>query len=272
MISRRTFLVTVAGSVVIAPRAAGAQPTGKVARVGILGHGDPPRQQRAGMLTQHFFPRLQDLGWIEGQNLIVEVRHSEGRPERLPELAAELVRLKVDVIFVLGTLAAVAARQVTGTTPIVMARVFDPVKSGLIISLAHPGGNVTGLSGIGPDSVAKHLEILKEVAPHISRVTSIIDSTNPSHVLYEKEFDERAKALRMRHQRIGIGMVADLDRHDGTPEAACTGSNCVASEQRPTSPHPKVWRVCCEEPTAYDYWRPELCATRPPPVLGGEHG
>ena len=149
-----------------APLAAEAQQATKVARIGCLAT-NPAISTR---LREAFVQGLRDLGYIEGRNLLIEYRDADGKAERLPALAAELVALKVDVIVASGTLAALAARRATKTLPIVFSPAGDPVGSGLVASLARPGGNVTGLSAFAPELVGKRLELLKEAVPGISRV------------------------------------------------------------------------------------------------------
>ena len=149
-----------------APLAAEAQQATKVARIGCLAT-NPAISTR---LREAFVQGLRDLGYIEGRNLVIEYRDADGKAERLPALAAELVALKVDVIVASGTLAALAARRATKTLPIVFSPAGDPVGSGLVTSLARPGGNVTGLSSLGPELVGKRLELLKQAVPGVDRV------------------------------------------------------------------------------------------------------
>ena len=151
---RRRFLLTSLAGALAAPLGAGCQQAGKVARIGVLGTD-----------REAFLQGLRDLGYVEGRNVVIEYRDAEGKPERLPALAAELVALKVDVIVAPGTPQALAARQATRTLPIVFTNAGDPVGSGLVTSLARPGGNVTGLSNIGPELVGKCLELLKQAVP-----------------------------------------------------------------------------------------------------------
>jgi ABC transporter substrate binding protein len=140
------------------PLAAGAQQPGKLHTIGLLNAASAPT-------TNALFDGLLELGWVEGKNISFERRYADNKLERLPELAAELVRRKVDLIVAFGTLAPLAARQATSTIPIVMAAAGDPVGSGLVASLARPGGNVTGMSLMSPDLAGKRLELLKEVVP-----------------------------------------------------------------------------------------------------------
>ncbi|TMH53998.1 MAG: ABC transporter substrate-binding protein [Betaproteobacteria bacterium] len=149
-----------------APFAAEAQQAAKIARIGYL-ETNPVTSPH---VHEAFLQGLRDLGYVEGRNLVIEYRDAEGKVERLPALAAELVALKVDVIVASGTLAALAAKQTTRTLPIVFSPAGDPVGSGLVTSLARPGGNVTGLSAFAPELVGKRLELLKQAVPGVSRV------------------------------------------------------------------------------------------------------
>jgi putative ABC transport system substrate-binding protein len=197
MTSRRAF---VAGSLVLlsAPLSAEAQPTMKVFRIGLLGTV-PLTNPEAFRIWGGFFDGLRQLGYVEGQNIIIESRYSEGRSERLPALAAELVRLKVDVI-VAAAHAANAARTITSTIPIVMPNHGDPIGSGLAASLARPGGNVTGLSSLTPDLVGKQLQLLKEVMPRLSGVAVLSNPDNPNHPQHLRNADAAAQALNVRLQ------------------------------------------------------------------------
>jgi putative ABC transport system substrate-binding protein len=154
---------------------------------------------------------LRELGYVEGQNIIIECRGAAGATDRLAGFAAELVRLKVDVLAVTGTVAALAAKQATKSIPIVMVRVGDAVESGLVASLARPGGNVTGLSILAPDILAKALQILKEAAPSVSRVAVWLDSTNPGQTLPDKQMDAAAKILGVRLERVDVRSAGNLD-------------------------------------------------------------
>jgi putative ABC transport system substrate-binding protein len=166
VMERRTFMALVSGGIVVAPLAAEAQQAGKVSRIGWLALNLAPNPY----LREAFRQGLRDLGYVEGRNLVIEYRDAEGRPERLPALAAELVALKVDVILAGGTPQALAAKQATKTIPIVFTTVVDAVTDGLVTSLARPGGNVTGLSSLAPELVGKRLELLTQAVPGVSRV------------------------------------------------------------------------------------------------------
>jgi len=164
---RRAFMAMMAGGLLAAPRAAGAQKAGKVWKIGVLWTSSPSLVSPAQAALRQ---GLRELGYVEGQNIAVEDRYAENNPERLRELAAELVRLRADVIVTQGTPAAKAAKEATRTVPIVMTLVGDPVGMGLISSFARPGGNVTGLSNIASELNSKRLALLKEAVPKLSRL------------------------------------------------------------------------------------------------------
>jgi len=158
-------IVTLLLSLLAVPLAAAAQPLGQVSRIGFLSTTPPPAQRWEALLDG-----LRERGYREGQNLVFERRFSEGKAERFPELAAELVQLRVDCILVTTTPAALAAKHATQTIPIVILTAIDPVDAGLVASLARPGGNLTGLSVLAPELSGKRLELLKEVVPGLTRV------------------------------------------------------------------------------------------------------
>jgi ABC-type uncharacterized transport system substrate-binding protein len=212
--TRRAFLAGTGAVLVAALFAGEAQQTGKVYRIGYLGTS-PPSGTTA-PLWDVFLQGLRDRGYVEGQNLVIERRFAEGKPERLPALAAELVALKVDVIVTTGgTPAALAAKQATKTLPIVFAGVADPVGSGLVTSLARPGGNVTGLSNLTPELVGKRLEQLTQAVPGVSRVAVLWqpgghDERTDKDIL--KEAEVAARPLGVRLQFVEAQGPADFDR------------------------------------------------------------
>jgi putative ABC transport system substrate-binding protein len=169
-----------------------AQQSAKVYRIGLLSARSPSSESTR---AEAFRQGLRELGYVEGKNIIVDYRYAEGKFERLPDLAAELVRLKVDVILALGVPPTRAAKQVTTTIPIVMAGGSDPVRTGLIASFARPGGNVTGLSDLNVDLITKRLEFLKEVVPKTSHVAVLLNPANPTNPLQLKETQGVAPAL-----------------------------------------------------------------------------
>jgi putative ABC transport system substrate-binding protein len=188
-------IVTLLLSLLVAPLAAVvAQPREKVPRVGYLSPGssaDPARLRR----FEAFRQGLHELGYIEGRTIALEPRWAEGQYERYPALVADLVRLPVDVIVVVGGAATKAAQHATRTIPIVMSVVIDPVGSGLVSNLAHPGGNVTGITTMAPDLVGKQLEVLKEVVPNVSRVALLWNPDNPGSAPQVRQAEVVARAL-----------------------------------------------------------------------------
>src|SRR5262249_10726000 len=166
MSSRRDF-ITLLGGAAAWPLPARAQQAGKLPTIGFLGGGTPTGQRT---WVAAFVQRLRELGWVEGRTVTIEYRWGEGRAERFTEIAAELVRLNVDIILAGGTEAAVAAKHATSVIPIVFPSAGDPIGSGLVASLARPGGNVTGLSNLGSDLAAKRLGLLREVLPGFHRL------------------------------------------------------------------------------------------------------
>jgi len=210
---RRRFIGTVASGLVAAPLAAGAQQPARVARIGFLSPNAASANPR---LFEAFRQGLRDLGYVEGRNVQIEFRSAEAKPEQLHILAAELVALRVDVIVTGGgTLAALAARQATGTLPIVFNSVGDPVTSGLVESLARPGGNVTGLSLLFPELARKCLEQLKQAVPRISRV-GVLSQSDAVPERTERDILEgaevAARALGVRLLVVWVKGPADLDR------------------------------------------------------------
>jgi ABC-type uncharacterized transport system substrate-binding protein len=205
-LKRREFITLIGGAAAALPIAAQAQQPGKVYRIGRISAGEPLPH-----LRDAFVDSLRALGWIEGKNVVYEDRYAENRLDRLPELAAELVGLKVDVITAAGTLAPLAAKRATATIPIVMTSAGDPLGSGLVASLARPGGNVTGLSLMAPDLGGKRLELLKEILPGLSRVAVVWNAANPYSALVFKETEHAAQALRIQVQSLEVRSPGDLD-------------------------------------------------------------
>jgi putative ABC transport system substrate-binding protein len=170
--TRRAFLGALAGGLLAAPLAAYAQQPAKVARIGYLVTGSPESPETRTVLAA-FRQGLREHGYVEGQNIVIEYRAAEGKLERLPDLAAELAGLKVDLIIAGNTPGARAARQATTTIPIVAPVMGDPIGDGLVASLSRPGGNITGLTFLGPELVPKRLQVLKEALPKVSRVAAL---------------------------------------------------------------------------------------------------
>ncbi len=226
MTTRREFIGTLAGGLVAAPFAAEAQQAAMVPRIGYLS----PNLTASPHTHKAFRQGLHDLGYVEGRNLVIEYRDAEGKLERLPALAAELVALKVDVVVAPNTVAALAARQATKTIPIVFAVAADPVTSGLVTSLARPGGNVTGLSILSPELVGKGLELLTQAIPGVSRIAVLwqpgaLGERTEKDLL--KEAEVAARALGMRPQVVEARGPEDFDRAFSDMTRARTGALTV---------------------------------------------
>ena len=196
----------------VVPLAADAQQRAKVPRIGILMSG-PPEQQPYRAVVDAFRQRLRELGYVEGQNIAIEYRSADGKIERYPGLAAELVRLKVDLILAGPTPAALAAKQATSTIPIVAVAMGDPVGDGLVASLARPGGNITGLTFLGPELVAKRLQLLTEAVPGVSRVALLHPGAfgEPTMRGVLKETEVAARALGVQLQLVEARGPNDFD-------------------------------------------------------------
>jgi putative ABC transport system substrate-binding protein len=223
---RAVFAILLA--VLLSPLSASAQQAAKVARIGYLSHN-----RAANPHTHEAFRQgLRDLGYVEGRNVVIEYRDAEGKFERLPALAAELVALKVDVIVAPPTAAALVAKQATKTIPIVFAVAADPVTSGLVTSLARPGGNVTGLSILTPELVGKWLELLTQAVPGVSPVAvlwqpGVLGERTEKDML--KEAEVAARALGVRPQFVEARDPADFDRAFSEMTRARAGALTVLS-------------------------------------------
>jgi putative ABC transport system substrate-binding protein len=202
---RRNFIALLGAAAAARPLGARAQQGEKVYKIGVLSAGSPTPT------TPVMVEALRELGYAEGKNLTFERRYAEDRLDRLPKLAAELVSLKVDVIMTAGTLAPLAAKRATSTIPIVMMAAGDPVGSGLVASLAQPGGNVTGMSLMAPDLGGKRLELLKELLPGVSRVAVLWNAANPYSALVFKETAGAAETLGVEPHSLEIREPADID-------------------------------------------------------------
>src|SRR5262245_41743491 len=206
-IGRREFVTLLGGGAVAWPMAARAQQAGKLPTIGYLGGGTPlTESQRVAAFVQ----RLRELGWTEGRNVAIEYRWPEGRNDRVAEIAVELVRIKVDVIVTTGTPAALAAQQATSVIPVVMTTVADPVGSGLVASLARPGGNVTGLSLQQADLAGKRLELLREVIPALRRLAILANIGNPNAVPEMGEVRAAARTLGLEVAVFEVRRTEDI--------------------------------------------------------------
>jgi putative ABC transport system substrate-binding protein len=231
---RREFIAALGGAAAW-PLVARAQQTEKLYRIGVFSAGAGPSTNVT--VWSAFVAALRELGWTEGKNFVFEDRFANNQLDRLPGLAAELVALNVDLIVTVGTLAPLAAKRATSTIPIVMISAGDPLGSGLVASLARPGGNVTGLSLMAPDLGGKRLELLKEILPQISRVAVLWDSANPYSALTFKETESAAKLLGIDIQSLGVKGPDELagafeairSQH---PDAAITIEDPLTVDQR----------------------------------------
>ena len=205
-IGRRKFLAALGGAAAAWPLAAGAQQA-KLPTIGVLGTTSHSAWQP--WITA-FVERLRELGWIEGRTVAIDYRWAEGRPERFAEIAAEFVRLKVDVIFAVGTEAALAAKKATAVIPIVFPVAGDPVGTGIVASLARPSGNVTGLSNLAADLAAKRLEILRDVLPRLARLAILANVGSPAAVLEMHEFRDAASTLGLEVVPLEIRRTDDI--------------------------------------------------------------
>jgi putative ABC transport system substrate-binding protein len=201
------LLVTFVTLIACGESAQAQQPT-KIPRIGYLSANSPSSESAR---TEPFRQRLRELGYVEGKNIVIEWRYAEGKLDRLAELAAELVRLKVDVIVTAGTGSTRSANEATNTIPIVMTQDPDPVRNGFVASLARPGGNITGLSTLQPELSGKRLELLKEIVPKLSRVAVLGTSTNASNAQSLRETELAAGALAVKLQYLDVRGPKDIE-------------------------------------------------------------
>jgi putative ABC transport system substrate-binding protein len=211
-LSSLVWRATLAGiftlGVIAAPLVGEAQQAGAVPVIGYLEAAPPALVQD---LREAFRQGLQQHGWIEGRNVRVEYRSAEGRPERFPEMAAEMVRLNVNVIIVVGEPMIAAAKQATSTIPIVMAAVGDPVGRGFVASLARPGGNITGVSNIAVDLTGKWLELIKEAVPGLTKVAVLRNPANPSHAAIWREAQDAARVRSLQIVEAQAKIAEDIE-------------------------------------------------------------
>lgn len=204
---RREFITFIGGAAVAWPLTARAQQPAKLPTIGFLGSGTSAAQ---GQWVTAFRARLRELGWIEGRNLMIEYRWAEGRPDRAAELAAEFVRLKVDVIVTYANPMVVVTKQSTSIIPVVFAAAADPLGTGLVASLARPGGNVTGLSVEATDLAGKHVELLRELSPGLRRLAIMVNVGNSASVLEMREVQAAARAIGLEVETLEIREAEDI--------------------------------------------------------------
>ena len=204
---RREFITLLGGAAAAWPLVARAQ-SGKMPRVGFLGNSTAALEAN---LVQPFRDGLRAHGYTEGRNILIEYRWADGKYDRFPTLIAELLAAKVDVIVTAGTPASLAVKKATSTVPLVMVAVGDPVGTGIVSSLARPGGNITGLSSIAPDLEGKRLELLREVMPKLSHVAIFFNPVNPFHAASMEHAQAAAATLRIRLLRLDVRSSEELD-------------------------------------------------------------
>jgi ABC-type uncharacterized transport system substrate-binding protein len=218
---RRTFIGTLAAGIVSAALAANAQTARNVRRIGVLDPGGPATQAE---LREEYAP-LRALGWVVGQNLLIERRYANGKADLLKPLSEELVRLKVEIIVTKGTDATLAAKSATATIPIVISASGDPIRAGLVTSLARPGGNITGFSIVGPEIAAKRLALLRELLPGLQRVGVLEDSTNPYFRAVRGEFERTCRSLEIRPIFVEVATAGELE--NAVAEIARRGAQVI---------------------------------------------
>ncbi len=205
-VSKKVFCLALCALLFALCCPAHAQQAKKVPRIGLLGLASGPARPE-----EAFLQGLRDLGYVEGQNITIEYRWAAGKVDRLPALAEELVRMKVNLIAVRATPAVQAAKNATTTIPIVMLGAADPMGSGFVASLARPGGNITGMSSMMPELAGKRLELLREVLPKLSRVAFLAHGGDPVHKLFVKEAQEAAERFKLRFQPLVIAAPGEIE-------------------------------------------------------------
>jgi len=205
----RAIVALLVGLILASVHLAEAQQPTKIPRIGYL---QAPPASAVATRTDAFRQGLRELGYVEGKNIVIEWRFAEGKPDRVPNLVAELVRLNVDVIVTGGSVATGAAKEATSAIPVVMTQDSDPVGNGYVASLARPGGNVTGLSTLAPELSGKQLELLKEIVPKLSRVAVLGSSNRSGNAQSLKETEHAADALRVKLQYLDILSPKDIER------------------------------------------------------------
>jgi putative ABC transport system substrate-binding protein len=206
-VTRREF-ISLLGGAAAWPLAARAQQPAKVARIGFLGNSTAALEAN---LVGPFRDGLRELGYEEGRDIVIEYRWADGRYERFPALIAELIALKVDAIVTAGTPASLAVKKATTTIPLVMVAVGDPVATGLVASLARPGGNITGLTSISVEMEGKRLELLREVVPKVSHIAVLWNAASPIQVIEEGEVRAAARVLRIKMLSLGVRTREEID-------------------------------------------------------------
>jgi len=256
MIARAIARLTVITLIILLPPVvtAAQQPHAR-ARIGVLSSSSPERER--GYLAA-FQQGLRDLGYSEGRNLLIDRRYAAGKFDTLPELAAELVRLKVDILVVTGTPAAHAAKNATPLIPIVTVTAADPVATGLVTSLARPGGNVTGLTDLAPDAVPKRLELIKEVIPSATRVAVLLNPDNSSNLPQLRLIQEAASALGVSILSVEARRLDDIDRAFATVRAKHAMALLLIADGLLGSNRKRIIELTAKSRWPAIYWRREF--------------
>ena len=254
MITRRKLIVALGAGAFAAPLACFAQPQrSKVARIGLLESTSSSANQREALITG-----LRELGYVEGKNMIIEDRWAEGKYERLPGLAAELVQMKVDVIVAAGSPAVQAAKQATTTIPIVMVRIGDPVGSGFVASLSRPGGNITGPSNITVEVASKYVELLRAAVPKLSRVTVLVNPANPIHPGFLKSIQATAKANSVTISPIQASTASEIEAAFGAMKQERAGALIVLADPFFASQVRRIAEPAAQHRLPTMFWTREL--------------
>lgn len=262
MNNRRRLVMALGAGVFAGPPGSFAQPQGKIRRVGFLAQRSRPAALDVDMYGA--FPRgMRELGYVEGKNLAIEWRFADGKIERLPGLAAELVRLKVDVIVAGATPSVQAAHRATTTIPIVLIAVPDPVGEGYVTSLSRPGGNMTGLSTIGTEVSVKHLELLRAVVPKLSRVAVLMNPLNPSESLILEQIHGIAYTTGVKVSAVEASTASQIEAGFGAMARARVGALMVAADELFYAQRDQIAKLAVRDRL------PTICSTRELTEAGG---
>jgi len=259
MNNRRRLVIALGSGALAAPLACFAQQQrSQVARIGVLESTSTSEGQREALIAG-----LHELGLVESRNFVLEYRWAEGKYERLPDLAAELVRMKADVILAGGTPAVQAARQATASIPIVMVRVGDPVDSGFVASLSRPGGNITGLSNILVEAASKYVELLRAAVPTLSRVSVLANPSNPIHRDYWKRVQATGRPNTVTISPIQAGTASEIEAAFGAMKQERAEALIVLGDPFFAAQAPRIAELAAQQRLATMFW------TRGPVESGG---
>ena len=252
MNNRRKFLVALSASALAAPLACFAQPRSTVARIGLLEANSASIKLREALIAG-----LRELGYVEGKSIIIEDRGAEGKYERLPGLAAELVQMKVDVIVASTPSAVHAAQQATTTIPIVTVRIGDPVGAGFVTSLARPGRNITGLSNMDVEVMSKYLELLRAAVPKLSRVTVLVNPVHPRHPDYLKRIHATEKMNSVKISPAQASTASQIEALFGAMKRERTGALIVLPDAFFGAHRRRIAELARELLLPTMFWTPE---------------